>query len=80
MYLSNKLVKNIQKFISEFSHGKLDSYVEEHFTKVKVIHLPKRSGLILARLAGAEAATGEILIFLDAHIEANVNWLPPLIG
>lgn len=47
--------------------------------KVSIIHLPERSGLIRARLAGARAATGEILIFLDSHTEANVNWLPPLL-
>lgn len=41
--------------------------------------MKKRSGLMWARLAGARAATSDILIFLDCHTEANSNWLPPLI-
>nr|CAD7606450.1 unnamed protein product [Timema genevievae] len=57
----------------------LDDYVAQHLAKVKVIHLPERSGLIRARLAGARRATAQVLIFLDSHTEANVNWLPPLL-
>lgn len=64
----------------EFSKKPLDDYLEANLTKVKAVHLPERSGLIRARLAGAKAATAEVLIFLDSHTEANVNWLPPLLG
>ncbi|CAD6195213.1 unnamed protein product [Caenorhabditis auriculariae] len=46
---------------------------------VKVVRTKKREGLIRARQLGAENAVGEVLIFLDAHSEANYNWLPPLI-
>jgi glycosyltransferase involved in cell wall biosynthesis len=58
----------------------LDEYVAKHLPKVKVIHLSQRDGLIRARLAGAKVASGQVLIFLDSHTEANVNWLPPLLG
>ncbi|CAK5117222.1 unnamed protein product [Meloidogyne enterolobii] len=46
---------------------------------VKVVRTSKREGLIRARAIGARAANAEIIIFLDAHSEANYNWLPPLI-
>lgn len=63
----------------DFLKSTLDKFVEENMPKVRVIHLPERGGLIAARLAGARAATGDVLIFLDSHTEASVNWLPPLL-
>ena len=41
---------------------------------VKIVRTSERSGLIRARLAGAKAATGEVIVFLDSHCEANVDW------
>lgn len=59
----------------------LESYIEEQFgDRVKVLVLPKRVGLIVARMEGAKIASGEVLVFLDSHIEVNSNWLPPLLG
>lgn len=63
----------------EFSKKPLDDYLAANMSKVRSIHLPERSGLIRARLEGAKVAIGDVLVFLDSHTEANVNWLPPLL-
>ncbi|CAD0198643.1 unnamed protein product [Chrysodeixis includens] len=63
----------------DFLKDKLDDYLAKNMPKVKVVRLKERSGLITARLAGAKVATGDVLVFLDSHTEANVNWLPPLL-
>jgi len=41
---------------------------------VKLVRSKERLGLVRARLFGAAAATGDVLVFLDAHCEVNQQW------
>ncbi|XP_053956213.1 N-acetylgalactosaminyltransferase 6-like [Anastrepha ludens] len=80
---ASELIKEII-LVDDFSDrvelkGQLDDYVRKYFPKVEIHRFRKRQGLIAARLAGAIKAVGDILVFMDSHIETNYNWLPPLL-
>lgn len=64
------IIPNVTKHIDEENIG----------NKVKLVTAPERLGLIRARIFGAKQASGEVLVFLDSHVEANVNWLEPLLS
>lgn len=58
----------------------LEDYIKGKFEgKAKLYRNGERHGLIRARCDGARKATGDILVYLDAHCEAGYNWIYPLI-
>ncbi|CAK9300291.1 unnamed protein product [Gordionus sp. m RMFG-2023] len=59
----------------------LDDFLDTLRSKVdiKIERLQNRSGLIKARLIGADLAKGPVLTFLDAHCEVTIGWLEPLL-
>ncbi|KAI0981336.1 hypothetical protein GJ496_004118 [Pomphorhynchus laevis] len=56
----------------------LDDYINK-LEKVQLLRMQSRSGLILARIAGSDAAKGEVVVFLDSHCEVTIGWLEPLL-
>ncbi|KAH7731746.1 Protein GLY-9 a [Aphelenchoides avenae] len=59
--------------------GKLEKHLGRFYGRVKLFRSPERLGLIRAKIVGAEAAIGDVVVFLDSHCEANSGWLEPIL-
>jgi polypeptide N-acetylgalactosaminyltransferase len=72
--------------VNDRSDIDITANLTEHFkrekleSKVRIITPDERLGLIKARIFGSRNATGDALVFLDSHVECNVEWLEPLLA
>ena len=55
---------------AEHVKGPLEDYMAQ-YPKVKIVRLPKREGLIRARLLGLEHSTAPVVTYLDSHCECT---------
>jgi len=59
-----------------------DSSIEwtrEHYPEIRIIRLPKTSGLAIACNSGAAVAKGEILVMLNNDTEVEPGWLQAIV-
>ncbi|KRZ16335.1 Polypeptide N-acetylgalactosaminyltransferase 3 [Trichinella zimbabwensis] len=77
------LLRTVQSVINRSFVDYLEEIILVDDASAKVAHtlirLPQRSGLIVGRVRGAEIAKGDVLTFLDAHVEVTDGWLEPLL-
>ncbi|CAI9176135.1 unnamed protein product [Rangifer tarandus platyrhynchus] len=63
--------------------GQLRMALSEHVARlegVKLLRSNRRLGASRARMLGAARATGDVLVFMDAHCECQPGWLEPLLA
>ncbi len=48
-------------------------------TDVRIVRPPERGGVVGARNEGARAATGDVLVFADAHVDPVAGWLDAML-
>ena len=55
-------------------------FVEANYPEVRIVRLARNSGLAIGCNAGAQAASGDLLVMLNNDTEAEPGWLAALVG
>jgi len=55
------------------------AFVRQHYPDVRVVQMPRNSGLAAACNAGARAARGDLLVMLNNDTEVEPGWLAALV-
>ncbi|XP_074123243.1 putative polypeptide N-acetylgalactosaminyltransferase 8 [Sminthopsis crassicaudata] len=58
----------------------MDLYALKYPGLLKLIRHTKRKGIAGARNSGWQAATSDVVVILDAHIEVNIGWAEPILA
>ena len=63
------------KYFTEHLKTKLDIHISE-MPKVRIIRLPTSQGLMASRQAGIDAASADVIVVMDSHMEvADGNYV-----
>eukprot|EP01066_Platyproteum_vivax_P001791 Platyproteum_vivax@DN12253_c0_g1_i1.p1 len=67
--------------VDDASTPSMESALEKYTgdPRVKVVLNPTRIGLIRSKIAGGNASTGDLIVFLDAHVKPDWKWVQPLL-
>ena len=76
MSASSKFLFLISFFNPEELHAELDFMIVTTWPDgiILLIRNRVRQGLIRARMVGVRAATAQVLVMMDAHIEVGTQW------
>lgn len=66
-------------FVSDGNRDSREQELKALSDKVVVVALPERNGLIRAKMKGVAIAKAPVLVFLEAHVIVNREWLQPLL-
>lgn len=66
-------------FVSDGNEDSKEKELKEISSKVRVLALKERHGLIRAKMKGVDIAKAPVIVFMEGHCIVNRGWLQPLL-